>query len=96
MDDFDLKLFGVVIGLAIVQAILMPGSLRESIEIWLILQLFPVVDFIVQWGNLMSTTEVGSIMYYMKLFVILLQDVATGWLYIRIKQRVSTKKKKRK
>jgi len=83
----ETKVFAVVIGLAIVQAILVPGPLRKNIEIWLILQLFPIVDFIIQMGNLVSTTEVGSIIYYVKLFIILIQDLATVWLYKLIKDR---------
>ena len=83
----DLKLFALIIGLVIIQAVLDPGPLREGIEIWLVLQMVPRLDFIIDMMNLLSSTEPGSIIFYIKFFVILLQNVATVWLYIRFKKR---------
>ena len=93
MSDMEneVKVFVLVIGLAIVQAILVPGPLRENLEIWLVLQFVPVVDFIIQWGKLASSTEVGSVIYYVKFFIILLQDIATVYFYKLIKDRIFSK-----
>lgn len=89
--EAEKKVFTVVILLAIVQAILVPGPLRENIEIWLFLQPFPIIDFIIQFGNLVSYTEQRSIIFYIKLLIILLQDIATLWFYKIIKDRFSIK-----
>jgi len=87
----ETKVFAVIIGLAIVQAILAPGPLRENIEIWLILQLVPIVNFIIQLGNLVYSTEEGTIIYYIKLIIILIQDSFKIWLYKLIKDRFCEK-----
>lgn len=87
----EINLFVMVICLTIVQAILVPGPLRENVEIWVFLQFFPGLDFIIQIGNLASSTETGSAIFYIKLGIILIQDVITFWFYLKIKEPVFQK-----
>jgi hypothetical protein len=87
----DLKLLLVFGGIAVVQAVLDPGPLRESLEMWLFLQLVPVVGFLVEWDNVVSTTEAGSMMFYIKLMILVAKEPIKIWLWVRIKQIFSKK-----
>jgi len=87
MDD-DLKPLLVIGGIAVVQAVLDPGFLRESLEMWLFLQLVPVVGFLVEWDNVVSTTETGSMIFYIKLLILAAKEPLKIWFWARIKQRI--------
>ena len=74
----DVKVIGVIIALWIVQALLAVGPLREELEIMLILSLVPPIDLIIDVMKLLSTTEPGTIWFYIKLFVIFIKDILIG------------------
>lgn len=80
MDD-DLKIILVIIGLWIVQSVLAIGPLRSELEIMLILSLVPYVDFIISIGNLVSSTEPGSLLFYIQFIIILLKDALITYIY---------------
>lgn len=85
MDD-DLKIILVVIGLYIVQTLLAVGPLRTQLETTLILSLVPGLDLIIAIGNLVSTTEVGSVLYYIQFMIILVKDTLIAILIARLKK----------
>ena len=88
--DEDLKPLLVIGGIAIVQAIFDPGLLRESLEMWLFLQLVPIVGFLVEWDNVVSTTKTGSMIFYIKVLILAAKEPLKVWFWARIKKRIKS------
>jgi hypothetical protein len=75
MDESDRKIILVIIALWIVQSVFAVGSLRTELETMLILGLVPPFDLIIEVFTLLGESDVGSIMFYLKFFTILIKDV---------------------
>lgn len=64
----------VIIALWLIQVFLEVGPLRSKLEIMLVLSLVPGLDLLIEVFELLSKSNVGSLVFYVKLFIIFIKD----------------------